>query len=36
MRRVDDKVVVVVYRWEGDRVLVITAYLSSKIRKYLG
>ncbi len=35
VKRIDDKVIIVVYREEHDEILVITAYLSSKIHKYL-
>ena len=35
VKRIDDKVIIVVYREGHDEILVITAYLSSKIHKYL-
>lgn len=35
VKKVDDKAIVVVYREEGNRCLVITAYITSKLKKYL-
>ncbi len=35
VKRIDNKVLVVIYRHEGGSVLVITAYKSSKVKKYL-
>ena len=34
IKRIDNRVLVVVYRVENDIIVVITAYISSKIRKY--
>jgi len=36
VRKINDKVIVVICRQEDDKIIVITSYLSSKIRKYLG
>ena len=36
IKKIDNKVVVVIYRREDDKVVVITAYISSKLDKYLG
>ncbi len=35
IKRIDNKVIIVVYRREDDKFIVITAYLSSKLNKYL-
>ena len=35
IKRIDGKVIVVVYKREYNTIVVITAYVSSKIRKYL-
>ena len=36
IKKIDNKVVVVIYRREDNKVIVITAYISSKLDKYLG
>jgi len=36
IKKIDNKVVVVIYRRENNKVVVITAYISSKLDKYLG
>lgn len=36
VKKIDDKVIIVIYRRENDKFMVVTAYLSSKLHKYLG
>ncbi len=35
IKKIDDKILVVIYKRENEKIVVITAYISSKIRKYL-
>jgi len=35
IKKIDNKVIVVVYRRENDKFMVVTAYLCSKLHKYL-
>jgi len=35
VKKINDKVIIVIYKRENDRFIVITAYLSSKLYKYL-
>ena len=35
IKKIDNKVIVVIYRKKDDKVVVITAYISSKVQKYL-
>ena len=36
VKKIDNKVIIVIYRRENDKFTVVTAYLSSKLHKYLG
>jgi len=36
IKRINNKVIIVVYKRENDKFIVVTAYLSSKLHKYLG
>ena len=36
IKRINNKVIIVIYKRENDRFIVVTAYLSSKLHKYLG
>ncbi len=35
VKKINDKVIIVIYKQEKDKLIVITTYLSSKLRKYL-
>ncbi len=36
VKKIDDKVVIVIYKRENNKLIILTAYLSSKLHKYLG
>lgn len=36
VKKINDKVIIVIYRRENDKFVVVTTYLSSKLHKYLG
>ncbi len=36
IKKIDNKVIITIYKQENDKFIVITAYLSSRLHKYLG